>query len=260
LSLAGRARVLLEPFQPARRESDDESVFDFARRRIGREAAEVLVDAMVTGIYAGDPHRLSLEAAFPRMRAMERDHGGLVKAMVARGRARRRERRAAPDPTVPAQPRGATTSAGPMGPGGVLTSFRGGIETFPRALAAALGDRLQCDTRVEALERGAGIWQLRLAHAAPVEAERVVLACPAWVAGTAPARARCRARRTRRRHRLGTGERRLSRLRRSRHSRTCRTASDSWCRAARSSAFSARSSTRGCSRSARRLAACSGAR
>ena len=37
-------------------------MFEFAARRIGRQAARVLVGAMVTGIYAGDAHTLSLHA------------------------------------------------------------------------------------------------------------------------------------------------------------------------------------------------------
>ncbi len=70
LPLTGRLRLLGEPF--ARRRPDrDETVFDFARRRIGRQAAEVLVDAMVTGVFAGDSRKLSLAATFPRMAAME---------------------------------------------------------------------------------------------------------------------------------------------------------------------------------------------
>ena len=45
----------------------EESVFDFVSRRIGDEAARVLVDAMVSGIYAGDVRSLSLPATFPKM-------------------------------------------------------------------------------------------------------------------------------------------------------------------------------------------------
>ncbi|HET9235200.1 MAG TPA: protoporphyrinogen oxidase, partial [Candidatus Eisenbacteria bacterium] len=54
LSPTGRARVLAEPFMGRRPSGSDESVLAFASRRIGSEAARVLVDAMVSGIYAGD--------------------------------------------------------------------------------------------------------------------------------------------------------------------------------------------------------------
>jgi oxygen-dependent protoporphyrinogen oxidase len=170
LSPAGRARVLLEWAQPARRDAADESVFDFARRRIGREAAEVLVDAMVTGVYAGDSHHLSLQAAFPRMRAMEMEHGGLMKAMMKLRRAARRAGAAKP-----------AAGGGPMGPPGVLTSFTGGMETIVQALARELGEALHLGSPAEALVRSGGGWRLELQHGAPLEAEQVVLACPSWV-------------------------------------------------------------------------------
>src|SRR5438874_1515335 len=69
--------VLLERFQPARQEEGEESIDAFARRRAGAEVAETLADAFVTGILAGDPTLLSLQASFPRVAAMEREAGSL---------------------------------------------------------------------------------------------------------------------------------------------------------------------------------------
>ncbi len=129
LTLGGRLRVLLEPFQP--RGPEEETVFAFASRRIGREAAEVLVDAMVTGVYAGDSTRLSLPSTFPRMREMEATHGSLVKAMLAKLKERRRRRAAGEAPP---------SGAGPAGPGGTLTTFRLGMQQLTDVLAASLAD------------------------------------------------------------------------------------------------------------------------
>jgi len=132
LPLGARLRVLLEPFAPSH-PGGDETVFDFAARRIGPVAAEVLVDAMVTGVFAGDARRLSLAATFPRMAAMEAEHGSLTRALFARMREARRS---------------GGRSAGPSGPGGTLTTFTDGMEALPSALADRLGDRLVLDTPV----------------------------------------------------------------------------------------------------------------
>ena len=59
--------MLAEPFVRSRTAGGDETVHEFASRRIGVEAADVLIDAMVSGVFAGDPRRLSLAATFPRM-------------------------------------------------------------------------------------------------------------------------------------------------------------------------------------------------
>lgn len=167
LTLPGRLRVLLEPFQA--RGPAEESVFDFAARRIGAEAASVLVDAMVTGVYAGDPHRLSLPATFPRMREMESVHGSLVKAMLAKARDRRRAR---------AQGREAPPAAGPAGPGGTLTTFRLGMQQLTDTLAASLGGRVRTSASVERIETSELGFVVHSGASERIEARSVALAVP----------------------------------------------------------------------------------
>ncbi|HEU5059372.1 MAG TPA: protoporphyrinogen oxidase, partial [Kofleriaceae bacterium] len=77
------AGVLAEPFRPVRRDAADESVADFARRRLGREIAEAVVAPFCTGVFAGDPEQLSLRAAFPKLAALEAE-GGLVRGGLTR--------------------------------------------------------------------------------------------------------------------------------------------------------------------------------
>jgi len=88
ISPAGRLRVLAEPLL-ASRVAKEESVHQFASRHIGDEAARVMVGAFVRGVYAGDARKLSADAAFPRMRELERKHRSLVAAMVKEGRSGR---------------------------------------------------------------------------------------------------------------------------------------------------------------------------
>jgi len=174
LPLGGRLRLLGEPFA-RRRPGHDETVFEFARRRIGRQAAEVLVDAMVTGVFAGDSRKLSLAATFPRMAAMEAEHGSLTRALVARMRAAKSSDR---------------TSGGPAGPGGRLTTFGGGMVRLPHRLGARLGDRLLLDRPVRAVSREGGAFVLDTSKGA-IAADTVLLCLPAsntadLVVGLAP--------------------------------------------------------------------------
>lgn len=79
LSPWGKLRMLMEYFVPAGR-AIDESLADFVRRRLGREALERLVQPLVGGIYTSDPEKLSLAATMPRFQEMERDFGSLIRA------------------------------------------------------------------------------------------------------------------------------------------------------------------------------------
>ncbi len=158
LSIRGRLRLMAEPLVPARKDESDESVYDFASRRIGAEAASTLVDPMVSGIYAGDVKRLSLRAAFPRLHALESEHGSLVRGMIARRK---------------------QTTGSPSGPGGRLTSFEGGMSALTSALATGLGDAVQTGRPATALERRKSRWHVSAAGGDPVACDAVVLCIPA---------------------------------------------------------------------------------
>jgi oxygen-dependent protoporphyrinogen oxidase len=162
LSVGGRLRLLGEPFARSR-PGGDETVFEFARRRIGRQAAEVLVDAMVTGVFAGDSKKLSLAATFPKMAAMEVEHGSLTKAMVAKMRAAKKA---------------GTHTGGPAGPGGTLTTFAGGMAELPTRLAAAAGERLRLELPVQGLLRRGEVHVLTTDNG-DIEAEAMLLTLPA---------------------------------------------------------------------------------
>jgi len=174
LSPRGRARVLLEPFQKRGRAGVEDTVATFAARRLGKEAADVLIDPMVSGIYAGDPSRLCLRSVFPKMAAMEREHGSLVKAMIALRREQRR--------------RGETnTGGGPAGPGGRLTSFDEGMEVLIRALARALGPSLRtgvCAVSAAPAGDGFAVEAEAGGRTVALSAKRVVCALPAYGAKT----------------------------------------------------------------------------
>ncbi|MEZ5976055.1 MAG: protoporphyrinogen oxidase [Planctomycetota bacterium] len=122
LSPLGLLRLLRERAVPKIAPGTEESVWHFAARRLGPEAADRLIHPMVLGVFAGDAKQLSLPSAFPRMAEMEQQYGSLFKALAAK----RRE----------AKSKG-TTAGGPAGPSGKLLSFEGGIQALPKALATA---------------------------------------------------------------------------------------------------------------------------
>lgn len=83
LSPLGKLRLLAERFIPRRRSPGDETLASFARRRLGREVFENIVQPLVGGIYTADPEKLSLAATLPRFLEMERKHGSLIRAARA---------------------------------------------------------------------------------------------------------------------------------------------------------------------------------
>lgn len=83
LSPLGKLRMGLDWVLPARRDAEDESLASFVSRRFGRQAYERMIEPLMAGIYAGDGGRLSTLATFPQLRAAERQHGGIIRGMIA---------------------------------------------------------------------------------------------------------------------------------------------------------------------------------
>lgn len=167
LSLKGRLRVLMEPFASRADGVGDESIYDFARRRIGREAADYLIQPMVSGIYGGLADRLSLKSCFPVMKEMEDEFGSLFKAMIAKARKARAEGR---------------KSGGPAGPGGWLTSFEGGLYVIIDRFADFYGQFISTGLAVESVEKNSDDFHLRMTGGQTARAKRLILALPSYSA------------------------------------------------------------------------------
>lgn len=122
--VGAKLRLLAEPFIGRAPEDREETIAEFVRRRLGQSLLDYAVGPFVSGVYAGDPHRLSVRWAVSRIHALEAEHGSLIRGMFARMKERRK----------------GASGGGPAGPGGAMITFEGGLSTLPRELADRIGD------------------------------------------------------------------------------------------------------------------------
>ena len=134
-SLGAKLRLLREPFIAPAPPDAEESIAAFVRRRLGTEFLDYAIDPFVSGVYAGDPERISVPAAFPRLHALEQKYGSLIKGQIKGARERRRNAEKAKNAAA-------------------SFSFRGGMQTLTDALARAVG-RVTTGVRVRRIERDA---------------------------------------------------------------------------------------------------------
>lgn len=167
LGARSRWKLATEAFRRTQPPDEEESVAAFVRRKFGHEILEYLVSPFVSGVYAGDPERLSLRAAFPTLEEWEREYGS-----VLRGASKSRPKNGA--------------AKGPP----ALCSFKKGVAELPRAIARKLGASVRTGARVVSLSRpaqtGGSQFELRVSASGAEEhftADSVVLAAPAYVAG-----------------------------------------------------------------------------
>ena len=159
LSPAAKLRGLFEPF--VARHAGEETVHAFMARRFGRQVADRLADAMVTGISASNGDEVSVDALFPRWRQLEQEHGSLIRGMM-------KSMRQAKDSGAARPPSG-------------QFSLRGGTQQLVTRLAQSLGSKVQTGTAASGLQRADGHWTVAFADGTSVNAREIVLAVPASV-------------------------------------------------------------------------------
>ena len=145
LSARAKFALLREPFVSPRRDGVEESIAEFVVRRLNREFLDQMIDALVAGIYAGDPHKLSLQHAFPRLAELEARYGSLIKGQIFGARERKKRGEISKDRAP-------------------KFSFDEGLEVLPDALAAQLGDSLKLNTPVTKLTQTADGWHVAAAN------------------------------------------------------------------------------------------------
>lgn len=163
LSWPGKLRVVCEPLVRRRRDSADESLASFARRRLGREAFERLVQPLVAGIYTADAEQLSMAAALPRFVEMERRSGSLTRG--AWQEARQRD--------------GSNSSGARYG---LFVAPRDGMSSLVDAIVQRLpADSLRLNSTVAQLATIGGTWLVTVGGNA-IEFDAVIVALPAYAA------------------------------------------------------------------------------
>lgn len=160
----GKLRMGMDLFVPPRRETDDESLASFIRRRLGEEALDRIAGPLLAGIFVSDPEQLSMQSTFPRLMAMERDHGSLIRAA--------RALKSRPPPL--GQPRAAGTS--------MFNSLRPGMAHLVETLEKRLDPVIRRSTRVAALQKNESGFVMGLSDGSHLEADRVLVTTPAFAA------------------------------------------------------------------------------
>ncbi len=156
-SAKAKLRLLREPFIKSK-SNEQESLADFVVRRLGQEFLDYAINPFVSGVYAGDPSKLSTCHAFPKLYALEQEYGSLIKGAIKGAKERKQRAEVASKDAR-------------------MFTFDDGMEVLPNQLAAKLGDAVRLNTPIngfQKLENGA--WQVN-----GEQFSDVLLAIPAHV-------------------------------------------------------------------------------
>lgn len=160
LSWRGKLRMMAEPFIPARTDDGDETLANFARRRLGSEASDRLIAPILSGIYNSDAERQSIMTTASVMRDLEK-HGSLIRGTFANMRKRSAEKKAG----VVAPPRS--------------ISFAHGAQELVETLEKQLTGDVRLSAHVTKLAKNETGYVATLNDGTQIAADGLILAIPA---------------------------------------------------------------------------------
>lgn len=139
-SFTDKFRVLFEPLR-SRGKNRDESVGDFATRRLGKSFVDYAVDPFISGIYAGDISKLTTRFALPKLYNLEKEYGSFILGSIKRMPISKE-----------LQKQGVTKE---------VFSAKSGLESLPKAITKLIEDKVdifyeaeECEIRKDSSSKG----------------------------------------------------------------------------------------------------------
>jgi oxygen-dependent protoporphyrinogen oxidase len=150
ISTGAKLRILKEPFIKSI-SPEGESVLDFFTRRFGKQVAQRMAGAIVSGIYAGNAADLEIAAVFPRFVELEKKYGSLLLGLK----------------NSPSAPR-------------KIVTFKNGVETLTHSLAQKLTSHLHFNCTIKSVKRKESLWEINLSEGKTITSKNILSTLPAY--------------------------------------------------------------------------------
>ncbi len=156
-SLKGKARAGLDLVLPKTQFQGDQSVGGFFKRRLGDEVVDNLIEPLLSGVYAGNIDKISLESTFPQFQDIESRYRSLILGMK-QTKAKKRDKSSK----------------------GAFLTLKKGLSSLVEALEDSLNGKIEwkMETAVEQLRRSNSRYTLQLSDGTSVEADEVIVTVP----------------------------------------------------------------------------------
>ncbi len=158
--------ILAEPFKKAKKGGKEESLAEFSKRRFGKQIYEDLITPFVTGIYAGDPEKMSIDFTLSILKEAEEKHGSILKGM----------------PKLLKQKKAANEKY--QLPKQKIFTFKTGLQTLAKAIALEIKDSIELNASVFQIEETDGSYKVHYRQneeQKTIQAQKVISTLPASV-------------------------------------------------------------------------------
>lgn len=157
-------RILSEPFRVTNNQTEDESLADFSRRRFGTQIYRDFITPFISGIYAGDPEKMSVNHTLSILKEAEKKHGSVLKGMVKIMKAKKQ------DPVNQNLPKQK------------IFTFESGLSVLIEAIEKQIKDKVAYGAKIHSIEKGEKAYQIEYTQGKEkkqLKADRIISTLPA---------------------------------------------------------------------------------
>lgn len=154
----------------------EESVEQFVRRNLGDEVFYRLIEPFCSGVYAGDPTKLSMKAAFGKVYDLEEKGGSIIGGVIKLIQDKKANPPPERDTRLPPKPQGQTVG-----------SFRKGLQMLPNAIAEKVKESIRTSWKLTSITKNKDTGIFELSYETPegtklIQSKTVALTVPSYVA------------------------------------------------------------------------------
>ncbi|GLO65613.1 protoporphyrinogen oxidase [Oceanobacillus sp. E9] len=160
ITTRGKLRALMDLVMPKSKDTEDQSLGSFMRRRFGDELVDNQIDPLLSGIHSGDIDQMSLKAIYPIFEKMEQEYGSVMRGLQQ---------------TMPVSKKKKTSKQPSVG---MFYSFEDGLQTLVEALSNHLNDIIKCNRAVDHIEKKEDGYHLLLNNGEVLFADVVIMTAP----------------------------------------------------------------------------------
>ena len=164
-STKAKLRLALEPFIGKSEDGYNQSISEFVSRRLGQEFLDYAINPFVAGVFAGDPDKLSVKSAFPKLYRLEEIYGGLIKGTIKGARERKKSGEKSKQDAA-------------------MFSFKDGMVTLPKALHSEFGNDVILNANVTSVAKEKNRFKITYEHnnsELTHEADLVISTAPSYI-------------------------------------------------------------------------------
>ncbi len=161
-----KLRLLKEPFISRSGDGYFQSIAEFVERRLGKEFLEYAIDPFVSGVFAGDPYKLSVGSAFPKLYRLEEKYGGIFKGVILGAKERKKRKEESKQSAK-------------------MFSFKKGMQSFPEAIYEKLSQKVKLNAIVEEViktEKGYKVFYSEQDVKKEIDADIILSTVPSYAA------------------------------------------------------------------------------